>query len=252
MIFSLAIYKKYSLQSKVAGLSTSSEQKQIKGIILPHHELAKEYIISSLEKISQSQNFTHIVVIGPNHFQLNATQFVSTTSLFNYPISEKQVYKLKEIEGIILNTKIIEKEHSITIPASYLNKYFPEAKFIFLVVPSFFERSKISQIAEFLKENLPPETLYVASVDFSHGKMLLEAMEKNNETEEALRNFDYEKIYQFKDDHLDSPASIGLLMNLMSRIGATNWELWYNSHGAVIENKYNLQGTSYLIGVFFK
>lgn len=192
------------------------------------------------------------MVIGPNHFQLNATQFVSTISLFNYPISEKHVYKLKEIEGIFLNTKIIEKEHSITIPALYLNKYFPQAKFIFLVAPSFFERSKISKIAEFLKENLPPTTLYVASVDFSHGKMLLEAMEKNNETEESLRNFDYEKIYQFKDDHLDSPASVGLLMNLMFRIGATNWELWYNSHGAVIENKYNLQGTSYLIGVFFK
>ena len=39
-------------KSNVKGLSTSPEQKEIKGIILPHHELAKEYIIVSLEHIS--------------------------------------------------------------------------------------------------------------------------------------------------------------------------------------------------------
>lgn len=233
----------------MAGISTNSQPKVIKGLIIPHHDLAKEYIISSLEKISQNQKFSQIVVIGPNHFQSDTTQFVSAASVLNYPISE-YVNKLEETEGISLQTDTIQKEHSITIPLSYLHQYFPEAKFIPLITPPFFDQSKILKISQFLKKNLPSDTLYVASVDFSHGKMLLEAMEKNNETEEAIRNFDYQKIYQFQDDHLDSPSSVGLLLNLMSGIDATNWELWFNSHGALIENKYDLQGTSYLIGVF--
>jgi poly-gamma-glutamate synthesis protein (capsule biosynthesis protein) len=138
------------------------------------------------------------------------------------------------------------------IPLSYLKFYFPEAKFVPLIAPPYFERGEISQIATFLSKSLPEDTLFVASVDFSHNNMLLEAAAKNKETENTIRNFDFETLYQYKDDHLDSPASIGLLLSTMQRLGTTNWELWYDSHGGLIEDEFTLQGTSYLIGIFFK
>lgn len=251
-VISLVTYRQINNQRRVAGIATTNEQKQIKGIILPHHDLAKEYINSSLEKISKDQNYSNIVIIGPNHFEEDFAKFKSTDVLSNYPISEEYVYQLEDLGLVILDKETIEKEHSINVPISYLQRYFPDAKYIPIISPFYFSKSEISRIASVLSVTLPEDTLYIASVDFAHEKMLLEAMENNRETEEAIANFDYEKIYQFQDDHTDSPASLGLLLNIMQRLNTTNWETWYNSHGALIENKPDLQGTSYMIGVFSK
>lgn len=250
-IFSFALYYvRTNNLNKVAGVSTISREKTVKGIILPHHDLAQEYISASLERISQYQNFSHIVIIGPNHFQPNSTQFISTNQLFDYSVSDKYANQLEETVNVSLNKEISENEHSITVPIHYLHTRFPNASFLPIIAPAYFNIIDISQISVILSQSLPDDTLFVASVDFAHEKMLLEALEKNKETESAIANFDYKKLYQFKDDHLDSPASIGLLLNIMQRLGSNKWELWYNSHGAFIEDKYNLQGTSYLIGVF--
>ena len=99
---------------------------------------------------------------------------------------------------------------------------------------------------------MPENTLYVCSVDFAHEKMLLEATENNKESEKIIKEFDYEKLYDFKDDHLDSPGSVGLLLNIMQELSSTKWELWQNSHAAFIEEKYDIQGTGYIIGIFYK
>ena len=249
-IFTLAVIERSNVKKQVAGITTSSNDRKISGIILPHHNLAKEYISASLERISKNQQFSTIVIIGPNHFEPQATEFISSSSVFDYPLQQEFIYKLTALGKIVLNQNTIEKEHSIMIPLSYLKFYFPETKFVPLIVPPYFERGEISQIAVFLSNSLPQDTLFVASVDFSHNTMLLEATAKNKETENVIKKFDFETLYQYKDDHLDSPASIGLLLSTMQRLGATNWELWYDSHGSLIEDEFTLQGTSYLIGVF--
>jgi AmmeMemoRadiSam system protein B len=249
-IFSFTVYTQSANRDRVAGLSTFSGQGNIKGTILPHHDLAKDYINSSLDRISQNHSFSNIVIIGPNHFETGSKRFVSTDELLNYPISQEYVYRLESLKLVTLNKETIEKEHSIMIPLSYLQNYFPNANYIFIASPFFFDTAEISRIATILSTSLPDDTLFIASVDFAHNKMLLEAMENNKEAETAIINFDYDRIYRYQDDHLDSPASIGLFLNIMQRLDATNWELWYESHGALIEGKYDLQGTSYLIGVF--
>ena len=251
-IFSFTAYTQSVNGNKIAGLSTDYEQGKIKGIILPHHDLAKEYINSSLKNLSQNHSFSTIVIIGPNHFEEDFFKFKSTASLFDYPISEEYVYQLEDLGLVILDEETVEKEHSINVPISYLQRYFPDAKYIPIISPFYFNVDDITKIAAVLGTSLPDETLFVASVDFAHNKMLLEAMENNKEVEDVIKNFDYQKIYQFQDNHIDSPASLGLLLNIMQRLDSTKWELWYNSHGALIEDKHDLQGTSYLIGVFGK
>lgn len=246
----MGAYQKVKLGRQVKGLATGNETNKVRGIILPHHELAKEFIISSLETISQNQNFSYIVLIGTNHYQPESSQFISSISLHDAPIAEEIVYKLEDSQEIILDSEAVKNDHSITTSLPYLKYYFPQAMFIPILAPAHFDDRDIVNLSATLKEYLPENTLYVASVDFSHGKMVLEAMEKNRETENAIKNFDYRKIYTFKDDHLDSPSSIGLLLQTMQQLGATKWQVWYDSHGAFIEDNYSLQGTSYLVGVF--
>lgn len=222
------------------------------GIIIPHHDLAREYIISSLSKIAQRHQYSTIVVVGPNHFLPAATTFLSTPSLDDYPIETKMVSQLLESGLVESNSMACERDHSLGSPLRYLKEYFPNAKFVPILAPMNFKSEKIINLAKLLTSNLPEETLYVASVDFSHGKSLLEAMGKNLESENAIESFDYGQIYQYQDDHLDSPASIGLLLNSMQNIGATKWSTTLSSHGSLIEEQLDLPATSYLIGIFSK
>src|SRR4030042_4757938 len=176
---SLVTYKHISNQKKVAGVSTGSEQKQIKGIIIPHHDLAKQYIEESLDRIAQTQNPSNIVIIGPNHFQEGETRFISTDQLPGYSVSKDFVYKLQKAGLVTLNNETIQKEHSIAVPIQYLHNYFPNANYITLIAPRYFDKTQISQVAILLKAGLPNDTLFVAGVTFTHKKFLWEEMKKN-------------------------------------------------------------------------
>lgn len=249
-IFVFAAFQKSASTQKVAGISTRVKTQNIRGIILPHHDLAREYIVASLERISKNQNPKTVVIIGPNHYEPQAAKFISATNVLDYPVQEEFVNRLYMLQKTTLNQAAVENDHSIITPLSYLKNYFPDAEFIPLLAPPYFDTSDISQIAMYLSRSLPQDTLFVASVDFSHNTQAVEASTKNRQSEETIKNFDFETLYQYKDDHIDSPSSIGLLLSTMQRLGSTTWELWYDSHGAFIEDKAALQGTSYLIGVF--
>lgn len=249
-IFTFAALQKSTSIQKVAGISTEKETQSIRGIILPHHELAREYIVTSLERISINQNPGTVVVIGSNHYKPQTTKFISSEKVLDYPIQEDFVNKLANLQKIILDQTAVENDHSIIIPLTYLKNYFPEANYIPFLSPAYFNTGDISQIAMYLSHSLPQDTLFVASVDFSHNTQSIEAEAKNKESEATIENFDFDALYQYKEDHMDSPSSIGLLLSIMQRLNSTNWELWHDSHGAFIENKGSLQGTSYLIGVF--
>ena len=250
-VYSLAVLEPFIIRSHIAGV-TINNLTHISGIIIPHHDLAREYIISSLSQISQQHQYPTIVVIGPNHFQPSSASFLSTLSYNDYPIDSKIIKQLSLSEFIDLDTATCQGDHSLGIPLRYLRQYFPNALFVPILSPMNYNSDNIAKLSKTLTSLLPPDTLFVASVDFSHGKTLLEAVDKNRQSESAIRNFDYQQIYRFHDDHLDSPFSIGLLLNTMQNIGATNWQTWTSTHGSLIDNQLDLPATSYLIGVFDK
>lgn len=231
-------------------LVPSKPQSTITGIIIPHHDLAREYIIPPLENISRKFHYSTIVIIGPNHFQSDSTKFLSTINFFDYPIDQELVTKLVNSGYLTQDKAVCENDHSLGNPMLYLYQYFPNSKFVPILAPSNFSQDNIKNLAKQLTNIFPSDTLYVGSVDFSHGKTVLEAIDKNNQSEQAIKNFNYQQIYQYQDDHLDSPSSVGLLLNVMQNIGSTNWATWTSSHGSFIENNFNISATSYLVGVF--
>lgn len=251
VILITSIYYSSHIKSvkNIAGV-TDQSTSNIKGLIIPHHDLAKQYIISTLSDLSQNQNFSTVVLIGPNHFQPDSRNFLSTISLENYPIDTGLVDTLIDNQLVLPDHSVCQQDHSLTTPLVYLKQFFPNTLFIPILSPQFFNKTDIYNLSTYLAQNLPSDTLYIASVDFSHNYTLMEALNKNDQSIQALTSFNYDLIYSFKDDHLDSPASIGLLLNIMQQLNSTNWSLVYNSHGSFIEDKLDMQSTSYLIGTF--
>lgn len=250
----LVFIPKIKMLSKIKGTSTENlPVREISGIIVPHHDLAKEFIIGSFEKLSQNQKYSYIVVIGPNHSDPTSQFFVSSLSLKNYSIAADKILQIQgDSPDLMLNTTLTESEHSVGTPIKYVPNYFSGSNIIPLIVPSVFSDEKLNKMADILVQSFPADTLYVAGVDFSHNNLLAEAREFDQESINAIENFNYEQIYKFSNNNLDSPSAIGLLLKIMERLNKKNWELYYNSQGALLEDNPSVPSTSYVIGVFGK
>jgi AmmeMemoRadiSam system protein B len=236
---------------KVAGVKTDYTKQNIGGIILPHHGLAKELISESLDKVSNNNKYSYIVILSPNHFQPIGNTFTTSDKIFDYPLAAEFINKFGErFTNVDLNQDLLEKEHGITLHLPYLEKYYPHAKIVPLIFTNNSSENDILEKTVYLLEKLPDDTLFIASIDFSHETMLEEAMQKNSETIDVISNFNYSSLYGFEDDHLDSPVAMGMFLKIMEKLNATNWQIWHNCHSALIKNDPTLQGTSYVIGIF--
>jgi len=239
-------YKK----GQVSGVSVESENNKIVGIILPHHDLARELIISSLEKFNEPYQL--IFIFAPNHFRPIGPEITTATQLSGLAVDDAVISKItQKIPSVLLDNQLIEKEHGISIPSGYLTHYFPGAK----IVPIIFSAKTSPEQAEKLASVLADfaterQSLFVASVDFSHEQMDLSGRENNRETIEAISNNDYEKLFTYKDNHIDSPAAAATLLKIMQKLNTNGFEVWHNSHGAILTDNPTLNGTSYVIGVF--
>ena len=249
---SFFLVKNGQRSGRVAGVKSNSEdKKEIQGIILPHHGLARSIIQSSLERVREEQTFSHIVIFGTNHFSPELYTFSTSEAVYNYPLAVNHIIRFtQESPEVVVNQQLLENEHSITLILPFVKNYFPDAKVFPLIISPQHSMQDLRKKVDLLISIMPQDTLYIASVDFSHNKMLLEALEKNKESIIAIQQFDYQTILSFKDDHMDSSVAIATFLLSMERRGVLSWETWYNTHGALLKDDHTLQGTSYVIGVF--
>lgn len=252
---SLLWQRRPNSQPSVAGSSIGENavNRNISGIILPHHDLVKSLISQSLERLTRQQQYSYVVILGPNHFAPEKTPLATTTHLSEAKVAAEIVHRLREQFPLITDAQpLIEQEHSITLHLPYLKQYLPQAEIIPLMFSPTFTPEELERLAIFLRKNTPADTLYLASIDFSHESSVLEGLDKNAETLTVLQNFDYHTLYQFGDDNLDSPVAAAVFLHAMQGLGATAWETWHNTHAGIITDDPRTRGTSYLIGIFYR
>ena len=243
-----AIYAKYH-QGQVAGIETSS-QPVVRGIILPHHNLAESIISPSFESL-KGNSYSHIVIFGPNHFEPNINSVVTATNISSFSFESNLMHIMLNIfPDILTSSEIVSKEHSITLHLPYLNNYFPKSSVIPLVISPFASKNDLYERIDYLTSIVPEDTLYIASVDFAHDVMQDTGLKNNEESINVISNFDYQSILSYKDDHMDSSLSIAMLLRAMQSQGTTKWETWHSSHASLLKDDPSSKGTSYVIGVF--
>lgn len=241
----------YHPNPKVAGAETDLANQSIVGLILPHHELAREYIIKAVEAVSSRHQYRTIVVLSPNHFRPQSYAFSTGRVVKDYPIATELVNQLSALDAqLVVDDQLASNDHGLFVPMSYLHHYFPQAQFVPLLFSPNFSLNQLEKFAKNLVLNLPSDTLYVASVDFSHNNMPLAAARYNAESITTIHSFDYAELLSYSDEHMDSPGAIGTLLKVMNLTGSYSWETWFNSHGSLLTDNPLLQGTSYVIGVF--
>ena len=197
------------------------------GVIIPHHMIAAEQITKFYKGLSKVIDPELVIVVGPNHYE-NGSANIQTCKTCLYK-TEKGDTELDDefIDDIIddgiasLQDDTFIKEHAIFSHTPFIKNFFPEAKIVPLVLQWEMPVDEVLKLSEWLDENLPDDTLIIASVDFSHYISLEAANFHDRSTFASISNFDFENIY---DLEVDSPSSIYLILDLMKRRGFNSAE----------------------------
>jgi len=160
--------------------SDSGNKQDIVSGVVPHHLLAKDIIEDFFSYISSQGKPETIVILSPDHFHsgtLNDDNAFITLDwksgsgkkeFENIKIDSLLGKKLADDNKIALNSSAIVYDHGITNLIPYIKKYFPESKFLPILIPIDITKEQIEHLVKTINKETPAQTIIIASVDFSH------------------------------------------------------------------------------------
>jgi len=226
--------------------------ENIKGGIVPHHDLASEMIADFFNGI-KSQDIETIIILGPNHSNIGQPAISEKAvwhTLFGTVEQDNQIVNELKQKGLVsFDENNFTKEHSIKVLTPFIKYYLPEAKIVPIIFTT--EFNDYDLLAQSLEKYLQYEnTILISSIDFSHYLPKQEADKNDLETIEAIEKRDYQFLSKFNSDYLDSPTSIIVLLKAMDLINAENIDIIDHSNSASILGQNLNETTSYYTILF--
>ncbi|MGD9569503.1 MAG: AmmeMemoRadiSam system protein B [Sedimentibacter sp.] len=228
----------------------------IRGCIVPHHLVAKNLIHEVFQNVNKNKYKT-VVLIGPDHESVDKGKIFTTLSDWQTPtgILETDNEVTREL---LKNSFVIENDYKLTIEHStssiipFIKYYLEDARVVTLVLTKQVKLKDIDILVDALYKNINmDETLFIASVDFSHYLNLEQANKMDSISMEAIQNKDINKIMTFTNDNLDSPISIVTMLKMMDKAGIVNNTILNHSNSELILKKKIEETTSYITYLFY-
>ena len=246
--------KFYDDRSFIEGINIAVEDfkipsYKISGAVVNHHTLAS-YIIADVFKKISVQGPKVLVILGPNHYEKGNFNVLTSKHLWNTK------YGLVEPDENIINDLISKNlarpdeetllnDHATTGLLPFVKFYMPSVKVVQLLVSKKLTKDEAETLSNTLTIYAKDGAVIIASTDFSHYLTAGQANVKDEETLEAINNFDYSTLFSFNSDHLDSPGSLGVLLMTMQKTGKTKQEIIYHANSATIDPNLDTFTTSY-------
>ena len=234
----------------------NSHAGTVQGCIVPHHLVAKDLIHEVFQNACKNKYKT-VVLIGPDHESTDRGKVFTTLSSWQTPtgILETEVELTQQLMKLSFVKEDDEKltvEHSTSSIIPFINYYLKDVKVVTLVLTKQLKLSDMEALTDALHDNITPdETLFVASVDFSHYLSLDEADKMDLISMDAIQNNDINKIMSFTNDNLDSPISIAAMLNVMDKTGASKKMVLNRSNSELILKREFDETTSYITYLFY-
>lgn len=237
----------------VADYSMGGElmDSNIKGGIVPHHLLPSFIIADFFSRLSAKEVET-IILVGPNHYERGDANAITSDYIWETPfgILEPNTEIIKDLEDkhlIKADEQVLPLDHSMTSILPFIQYYLPQAKVVPLILKSDFDEREVDVLAKELGGYIrDKKAIILASVDFSHYLTNFEAKEKNKESLKAIEKRSYNEMFSFKNDHMDSPASVALVLKTMDAINAKQMTVLHDTNSGELLGDNFSQITSYL------
>lgn len=223
----------------------------IRGCIVPHHLVAKDLIHEVFQNVSKNKYKT-VVLIGPDHESMDKGKIFTTLSDWQTPTGilktdTKATKELMKNNFITENDRKLTLEHSTSSIIPFIKYYLKDVKVITLVLTKQVKLEDTEKLVDALYKNVNiDETLFIATVDFSHYLILEQANKMDLISMEAIQNKDMNKIMAFTNDNLDSPITIATMLEMMERIGISEKTILNHSNSELILKKRIDETTSYI------
>ncbi len=226
-----------------------------RALIVPHHWLAGHLILGPLHDLAATGDYDRIILIGPNHTNAGGAAVITSGLPWQTPFGlvEPDAEAIRSLTADSLarsEPDILTYEHSVAGIVPAVAYYLPQARVVPLILRHDLTAADVDRLAAALTPLLDDRAVIVAAVDFSHYLSPGEARQRDGETLEALRSLDSSRLLSFGDEHLDSPASIAALVEVVRRLGATDFTLRDNTNSADLSGPAITSVTSYIAGYY--
>lgn len=145
------------------------DNKVVRGIIVPHHNLVGDYIDELYENVADVE-LEHIVLISPNHFDTGKASILTDTNLSRRVNFDHQLMKSLIDDNIVsLEKGTMNNEHGIRVHTDRIPTYFPKAEVLPITIKWKTDKKQLDMLVEKISEEVDMEnTLFIGSIDFSH------------------------------------------------------------------------------------
>jgi AmmeMemoRadiSam system protein B len=214
-------------------------------------------LIHEVFQNTSKNKYKTVVLIGPDHESINKGKIFTTLSNWQTPTGILETdgeitKKLLKNNFVIESTDKLTMEHSTSSIIPFINYYMKDVKVITLVLTKQVRLEDVEILTNALYENLNmEETLFIASIDFSHYLNLQNAEKMDSISMEAIQNKDIDKIMSFTNDNLDSPISVVAMLKIMDKAGISEKTVLNHSNSELILKKKTEETTSYITYLFY-
>lgn len=235
--------------------------KNVTGVTVPHHLLAKNLTAEIFADIAENQYET-IIILSPDHFNGGKTPFSTTSKDFKTVFGNLETDK-KTVQTILSNPLISEsnlftREHGIHAVTPFIKYQFPNAKIVPIVVRINSKKEELNALATTLSEAkklsssaTPSSTLIVQSTDFSHYLTEQEADQKDQQTIRALNSNDPDQILLLNQpDNIDSIGSQYIQSKLQKEYFNSSLEIIHNLNSQKYTEDHVEETTSYITQIY--
>jgi AmmeMemoRadiSam system protein B len=202
-------------------LKTMQNDYSLGGGVVPHHNLASPLIAEFFSRLATNRSdIKTFIILGPNHSNVGASAVISCNVNWQVPAGavSTNFEILNELDRghyLAIDENHCVSDQAIQTLIPFIENYFPDAEIVPLLFSSKNDNEKVTLLAEEINRISDQSVFVVASLDFSHYLPLAVAEEKDSMTMGAIEDRDFEKIYSFNSDHVDSSYALAAFLRTM-------------------------------------
>ena len=233
-------------------VALSDRIEPIRAAVLPHHTLVGDELDTWWATIAQSNlKPSVIVIVGPNHENAGKADVQITHGVWTTPFGDVEtehalVDQLLKTGAVGNEPTSFINEHAIGTHAPYIAEWFPGVPIVPVIAKSGADQDDARAFERQLEALLPPDTLVIASIDFSHYLNQEDTAAMDAETMKLINNRDYDHIATLHSDHLDTPFAMITYLLWTDHHNYTTDLISHSSSHEVLHDA-NVPGTSYFV-----
>jgi len=178
-----------------------------------------------------------IVLLSPDHFQTYPQHLITADLRFKTSLGVVQTDMdfLAKLAGgpwqsrLVFDPKPFYEEHGIQAHLPFIQKYYPQAQLVPILVGERVSKQTAIELGRFLADSLPAQGLLVLSLDLSHYQDVATARSEDDKTIIILERVDSSDLSQLK---ADSPLGVLALFSYLDALGVDSGQVLGRANSA--------------------